>query len=183
VVESKFTKSLSNQGTQKAGLSLLLSDRRFQVPNIQTKRRILELVGKSESFGTQTFDAIMTPEPSPPISLANVDGYFADLRFIEMKTTKKPIQDEALRGFFFGATEREYEMARILGPRYLLAFVILNSLNSYNRPFAVLLTLNEVQRRTRARRVQYQVNLKTDTVITSDDGWLLLFGEASDIPS
>jgi hypothetical protein len=182
MADSKFTKSQSNQGTQTAGLSLLLSDPRFQVPNIATKRRILELIGKSDRFGVQTFDAVMTSQPGPPVSLETVEGSFPDLRLIEMKTTKKPIQDETLRGFFFGATEREYEMAQTLGSRYLFAFVVLNSLNSYKRPFAVLLTLDEVQRRTRARRVQYQVNFKTSIEVSLDDGWLLLFGDDSDIP-
>jgi hypothetical protein len=46
----------------------------------------------------------------------------------------------------------------------------------------VLLTLDEVQRRTRARRVQYQVNFKTSIEVSLDDGWLLLFGDDSDIP-
>ena len=31
-----------------------------------------------------------------------------------MKSTRKPIRNEALSGFFFGATEREYEMAEPL---------------------------------------------------------------------
>jgi hypothetical protein len=59
--DSKFIKSPANSGTEKAGLSLLLADQRFQVPNLATKRRILELIGKTEAFGTQTFDAVMTP--------------------------------------------------------------------------------------------------------------------------
>ena len=46
------------------------------------------------------------------------------LRLIEMKTTKKAIQNASLHGFFFGATEREYDMARALGDRYLFAFIV-----------------------------------------------------------
>ena len=185
VVDNKFGKSKSNQGVQKAGLSLLLTDGRFQVADLATKRRILELIGKSDRFGAQTFDAVMTPEPAPPITAENVDGLFGDLRLIEMKTTKKPIQDDSLQGFFFGATEREYDMARTLGPRYLFAFVVLNSFNAYGKPFAVLLTLDEVERRTRSRRVQYQVNFESNlsTVGGAGPGWLVLFGDDADIPS
>src|SRR5262245_40248670 len=183
---SKFTKSLANSGTEKAGLSLLLANQRFQVPNLATKRRILELIGKSEGFGTQTFDAVMTPIAEPPITVENVDGLFPDLRLIEMKTTRKPIQNASLNGFFFGATEREYEMARTLGERYLFAFIVLNSANEYLQPFAVLLTLDEVERRTRKRRTQYQVNFRSDMTLGSadgsDDDWLVLLGEEADIP-
>ncbi|HZD80269.1 MAG TPA: hypothetical protein VE646_09550 [Actinomycetota bacterium] len=75
-----------------------------------------------------------------------------------MKTTRKRIRDESLLGFFFGATEREYDMARTLGDRYLFAFIVLNDTNDYGRSFAVLLPLDEVERRTQKRRIQYQVN-------------------------
>lgn len=182
---SKFTKSLSNKGTEKEGISLLLTDARFQVVDLLTKRRILELIGKPGAFGTQTFDAVMTPEPAAPITLDNVDSAFPTLRLIEMKTTRKPIQNECLHGFFFGATEREYEMARTLGESYLFAFIVLNEANEYGRPFAVLLTLDEVERRTLSRRVQYQVNFRSDltSVGGAGAGWVVLFGDESDLPS
>lgn len=129
-----------------------LGDPRFQVVDLRTKRRILQLIGKPGSFGTQTFDAVMTPEPVPQITLENVDVHFPTLRLVEMKTTRKKVRNERLEGFFFGATEREYEMARTLGDRYLFAFIVLNDANDYGRPFAVLLTLDEVQRRTGVQR-------------------------------
>ena len=53
-------------------------------------------------------------------------------------------------------------MAKALGPRYCFAFVVLNETNVFSKPFAVLLNLEEVEQRTRARRVQYQVNFRTD---------------------
>jgi hypothetical protein len=127
--QSKFTKSKSNQGTEKEGLGLLLTDPRFQVPNPATKRKFLELIGKTESFGIQTFDALMTAGPVPPVVADNVEGLFPTLRLIEMKTTRNAIKNDALHGFFFGATEREYEMARTLGDRYSFAFIVLSSAN------------------------------------------------------
>jgi len=182
--QSKFEKSRSNKGTEKAGLSLLLTDPRFQVPNLATKRRILELIGKTDAFGIQTFDAIMTPQPTAPVTAENVDGLFPSLRLVEMKTTRKAIQNSALHGFFFGATEREYDMARTLGDHYLFAFIVLSSDNEYGRPFAVLLTLDEVERRTQKRRIQYQVNFRSDLTPVGGpgDGWLVLFGGEADIP-
>jgi len=182
--ESKFTKSRSNAGTEREGLSLLLTDPRFQVPNLATKRRILELIGTTQAFGIQTFDAVMTAEAVGPISPDSVEGLFLDLRLIEMKTTKKAIQNASLHGFFFGATEREYDMARALGDSYLFAFIVLNSANEYGRPFAVLLTLEEVERRTQKRRIQYQVNFRSDltSVGGAGEGWLVLLGDETHIP-
>lgn len=181
---SKFTKSLSNKGTEKEGIGLLLRDARFQVVDLPTKRRILQLIGKPGAFGIQTFDAVMTPQPAPPITRENVDGVFPALRLIELKTTRKRIRNESLEGFFFGATEREYEMARRLGDRYLFAFVVLSTANDYGRPFAVLLTLDEVERRTQNRRIQYQVNFRTDLAAIggAGSGWVVLLGDESYLP-
>jgi hypothetical protein len=106
----------------------------------------------------------MTAEPEEPLTISNLEARLHQLRLVEMKTTKKAIKDENLNGFFFGATEREYAMARALGDKYVFAFVVLNSDNVHNRPFFILLTLEEVERRTRARRVQYQVNFRSDIV-------------------
>jgi hypothetical protein len=186
---TKFDKSLLNSGTEKLGISVLLSDARFQVLNLATKRRIIALlaeggIGGAGQFGHQTFDAVMTPTPRPPLTQDTIDGFFDELTLVEMKTTRKPIRDAALNGFFFGATERERAMARALGDRYRFAFVVLNDANVYGRPFAVLLPLEEVERRTREWRVQYQVSFRTDNVVGGDDeGQLILLGTEADIPS
>jgi hypothetical protein len=179
---SRFTKSLQNRGTEKSGLSILLRDPRFQVVDTPTKRRIIESIGASATFGIQTFDLVMTPEPRPPISLVTVDELFQELTMVEMKVTKKPIRNEALNGFFFGATERERAMATALGDKYRFAFVVLSESNDYGRPFAVLLGLADVERRTRPWRVQYQVNFRTDLTIEADSsGQLVLLGSESDL--
>jgi hypothetical protein len=162
--ETKFGKSLSNRRVENSGLTLLLEDPRFQAPDIKTKRRIVELLPVRGEFGTQTFDAVMTPTPMGGVNVENVEDVLPSLRLIEMKTTRKSIKDGNLNGFFFGATEREYAMAKALGDKYLFAFVVLNNVNIYQRPFFVLLTLEEVERRTRAKRIQYQVNFRSDIV-------------------
>jgi hypothetical protein len=180
---SKFEKSGINKRTEKEGVSLLLRDSRFQLVSLATKRRILELIGVSGSFGTQTFDLVMTPAVVPPITPETVDDHFPTLTLIEMKTTKGAVTDQALRGFFFGATQREYTMAEELGSRYCFAFVVLNETNVFGKPFAVLLTLEEVEQRTRARRVQYQVNFRTDMdPEDTDEEHVIVFGEHGDIP-
>lgn len=181
-MEAKFTKSLSNKGTENKGLALLLTDARFQDVGVLTKRRILERIGIEGAFGIQTFDAIMTEVAQPPITLDNVDHHVDKLRVIEMKTTRKPIASAELRNFFFGATDREYAMAKALGDRYLFAFIVLNDANTYGRPFAALLSIEEVQRRTRARRIQYQVNFRSDIEPSIDGQELVVFGDEAHIP-
>lgn len=162
--ESKFGKSRSNRRVENRGLALLLQDPRFQAPPTPVKRKIIELLPVKGAFGIQTFDAVMTPQPAEVISEHNVARFMEELRLIEMKTTRKPITSPDLNGFFFGATEREYDMARALGDKYMFAFVVLSDENEFGRPFFVLLTLDEVERRTRAKRIQYQVNFRSDIV-------------------
>jgi hypothetical protein len=181
-VESKFTKSLTNSGTQNVGLALLTTDPRFRAVDLLTKRRILDLIGTSTSYGIQTFDAIMTPPETPALTADNIDRYVDGIRMVEMKSTRKPIKNAGLSGFFFGATEREYAMAQALGDRYLFAFIVLNDNNEYGHPFAVLLTLAEVKLRTRSQRIQYQVNFRSDIDSAASADSMIVFGGEEHIP-
>ena len=155
-------KSKRNRVVEKAGLhDVLLKDPRFQAPTTETKKAILKGLGLGDTklYGPQSFDAIMLPQPTEPIDVSTLPRYLDQIILVEMKTTKKPIKDASLAGFFFGATQREYDLAAKLGDRFRFAFVVLNSANIYSKPFAVLLTLQELEHRTRTKRIQYQVNL------------------------
>ncbi len=155
-------KSKRNRVVEKAGLQdVLLKDPRFQAPSTETKKALLKALGLGDTklYGPQSFDAIMLPQPSELIDETTLPRYLEQIVLIEMKTTKKPIKDAGLAGFFFGATQREYDLAAKLGDKFRFAFVVLNSVNAYGKPFAVLLTLPELEHRTRAKRIQYQVNL------------------------
>ncbi len=155
-------KSKRNRVVEKTGLQdVLLKDRRFQAPSTETKKAILKALGLGDTklYGPQSFDAIMLPQATEPIDESTLPRHLEQIVLVEMKTTKKPIKDAGLAGFFFGATQREYDLAAKLGDKFRFAFVVLNSANTYGKPFAVLLTLPELEHRTRAKRIQYQVNL------------------------
>lgn len=155
-------KSRRNRVVEKAGLKdVLLRDRRFQAPTTETKKAILMALGLGDSklYGPQSFDAIMLPQATELIDETTLPRHLEQIVLVEMKTTKKPIKDAGLAGFFFGATQREYDLAAKLGDKFRFAFVVLNSANAYGKPFAVLLTLPELEHRTRSKRIQYQVNL------------------------
>ena len=176
-LEATHTKSKSNKRSESAALRVLLTDRRFQDPDLTLKKRLLSLLDlPSGSYGTKTFDAIMTPLPEREITADNVHRHMSSLRLVEMKSTLKAIEDATLNGFFFGATDNEYQMARALGDRYLFAFVVLGSENYYRRPFAVLLTLDQVTERTKQKRLQYQVNFRTDMDLMLLSQEVIVFG-------
>jgi hypothetical protein len=171
----KFTKSTSNARTQKVGLGILLGDPRFQEVDLATKRAILKQLVPLGEYGPQSFDCVMTPSPVEALTVENVESHVATLRLVEMKTTRKPIKNPALNQFFFGATAREFDLARALGDRFLFAFVVLNTINEFGRPFAVLLTHDQVVARTRTKRVQFQVNFHSNTDPSTSHHELVLF--------
>lgn len=161
----RYRRSLDNLKVQSEGLSMLLADPRFQAPPLSVKRLLVESMGFAAggSYGARTFDAIMTQRPEETLTTWNLERMLPTLRLIEMKTSRKPVPDASLRNFFFGATKNEYDLAELLGDRYLFAFVVLNDNNVYGRPFVVLLTLAQVEARTRSKRIQFQVNLGPPT--------------------
>ena len=160
--EPEASASSKRLGTESDGLSLLLEDSRIQVLDLSTKKRILELFFVSGAFKPQTFDAVMTDEPAPPLTVENIEDHLDSLTLMEMKTTRAPIKNRTLNGFFFGATDNEFQMAKALKDRYVFAFVVLNDANDYGKPFFVLLTLEQLHARTRTSRIQYQINFRSD---------------------
>ena len=158
----KHERSRANQQVERSALDLLLTNPRIQAPGPLVRKALLLALGVTGNFGARSFDCVLTEHPSPPLSEEGLVGSLDTLRLVEMKSTKAPIRSTALNGFFFGATAREFDLAKELGDKYLFAFVVLNSGNDYGRPFAVLLTLAQLEARIRTKRVQFQVNLRTD---------------------
>ena len=163
MVEAKFLKSGLNLGTERKATDLVLDDKRFQKPTSALKAKILKGIHPDiGDWSQKTFDLIMTSTACDSVTEANVEALLDDIRVVEVKTTRKPIRNKALNNFFFGSTERQYQLARALGDRHRYAFAVLNSDNDYGRPFFVLLTLEQVEKKTRTRRLQYQVNFRSD---------------------
>ena len=160
--EPLLSASAKRLGTETDGLSVLLEDKRMQALDLPTKKRILELLMVSGAFKPQSFDAVMTAEPAEPLTIDNLEDHMHHLTLVEMKTTRAAIRNAALNNFFFGATDNEFQMAKALKSKYVFAFVVINDDNDYGRPFFVLLTLEQLQARTRNSRIQYQINFRND---------------------
>ena len=153
---TKFGKSGRNRTVETDATDVVLKDRRFQRLDLATKKRLLELLEVRGTWTHRTFDLVMTPAEVDQIHANNVGSLYSDVTVIEIKSTRKPIRDQSLSGFFFGATETEYQLAEALGDRLRYAFVVLNNNNTFGRPFFVLLTKEQVDQRTRTKRVQFQ---------------------------
>lgn len=150
-----FVITVSNNITEKEGVNFLLENYTgFFKVDLHTKKELLDLLNIEHRF-LQSFDLIYVPEMVGKIADTGfVQTYLEDILLIELKTTKKYLPDNP-KGFFFGATENEFNFGEILGSRFRFCFV---SLNERGSSYA-LLTLDELEGRIKNRRIQYQINL------------------------
>jgi hypothetical protein len=90
--------------------------------------------------------AFVTPEV--------IETHVDEIILIELKVTKKFLPMSP-KGFFFGATENEFKFGELLGDRFRFCFVCLHP-GSISH---VLLSIDELEKLIRTRRIQYQINL------------------------
>ena len=153
--KQSFTLTLSNNVTEKEGVLFLLDNHTgFFKIDLETKKELLDLL-KIERRYLQSFDLIYISEMvGKTINSDFLRTYLEDIIFIELKTTKKYLPENP-KGFFFGATENEFNFGKLLKDRFLFCFVTLNE----KAPSFVLLTIEELDKRIRNKRIQYQINL------------------------
>ena len=150
-----FLITVSNNITEKEGVNYLLENYTgFFKIDLATKKHLLDLL-KIEQRYLQSFDLIYVPEMVGKVADTGfVQTNLEDILLVELKTTKKYLPENP-KGFFFGATENEFNFGKILGARFRFCFV---SLNEKGSSYA-LLTLDELEERIKNRRIQYQINL------------------------
>ena len=150
-----FVLTLSNNVTEKEGVNFLIENYTgFFKIDLATKKELLDLLEIEHRF-LQAFDLIYVPEMVGKIIDAGfIQTYLEDIILVELKTTKKYLPENP-KGFFFGATENEFNFGKKLGPRFRFCFV---SLNEKGSSYAFL-TLDELEDRIKNRRIQYQINL------------------------
>ncbi len=127
--EHSFTITLSNNRTEKAGLQRLLdAEPAWILPDKNSRREILEAFGLPKTF-SRAFDLVWIKgrkrtDPASPLT-ATPEG----ITLIELKTTRKNLPDNP-HGFFFGATENEFALAKRLGDSFRFCFVCLHDARS-----------------------------------------------------
>ena len=150
-----FTLTLSNNVTEKEGVNYLIENHTgFFKIDLSTKKKILDLLQIEHRF-LQSFDMIYIPNlVGKEINGDEIETYLEDMILVELKTTKKYLPNNP-KGFFFGATENEFNFGEILGDKFRFCFV---SLHEKGSSFA-LLTIEELDLIIRNKRIQYQINL------------------------
>jgi hypothetical protein len=148
-----YTITLSNNHTEKQAIDYLIAaDNRFLLPNREGRKQIMEALGLDKKY-SRTFDLFIIPgrtNNEQEVTLTDAKKII----LIELKTTQKYLPNNP-KGFFFGATQNEFDLAKMLGNQYNFCFV---SLHPDSLGYS-LCTLPELEKRISIKRVQYNINL------------------------
>jgi len=148
-----YTITLENNRSEKEALTFLLdSDVNFLNPTKESRKLILELMNIDKKY-IRAFDLILIPGHTNLEEIIELNKP-EEIVLVELKTTKKKHVNLPY-GFFFGATESEFSIATQLGEAYRFCFV---SLHEDSKGF-VMLTLDQLNKIIKKKRIQYQINL------------------------
>lgn len=150
-----FVITLSNNNTEKEGISFLINNYTgFFEATKESKKEILKLLSLDFKY-SRTFDLIYIPNLQQ-VELTNnhLKTHIEDIILIELKTTKKYLPNNP-KGFFFGATETEFTLAKTLGSKFRFCFVCLNEKSKS----ISMQTLDELETIIKYKRIQFQINL------------------------
>ncbi|WP_412559473.1 hypothetical protein [Winogradskyella sp. MIT101101] len=150
-----FKLTLSNNVTEKQGINYLIEEHTgfFKIDK-ETKKLLLDKVGVPYNY-LQSFDMVYIPKlKGIEFEKEYIETHLDEILFIELKTTKKYLPENP-KGFFFGATENEFNFGKLLGDRFRFCFVCLNE----KSPSYVMLTIKELEKIIRNKRIQFQINL------------------------
>lgn len=148
--------TLSNNKTEKEALNLLLAEREdLLIPDAKGRMAIVEALGIDKRF-RRTFDLVRIPGHRFGETQVEIQDP-GSISLFEIKSTKKLLPNFP-KGFFFGATENEFDLAKLLGARFQFCFVSLHPKQPTDKRIAYL-SLDELEKLIRTKRTQFQVNL------------------------
>lgn len=152
--DHSFLITVSNNKTEIGGFDYLLALPGFYRADSAAKKQILTLLDLPLSF-RKAFDLVYIEDLAVQIVTPEiVEVYIDKIILVELKTTKKYLP-ESPKGFFFGATENEFNFGKLLGDKFRFCFVCLNE----RSPSHKMLTVDDLEPLIRTRRIQFQINL------------------------
>jgi hypothetical protein len=110
-----FLITISNNITEKEGINYLIQNHiGFFKIDLVTKKILLNKLEKDHRF-LQSFDLIYIPNlENQVITSKTIETNLEEIILVELKTTKKYLPENP-KGFFFGATENEFNFAELMG--------------------------------------------------------------------
>jgi hypothetical protein len=155
VADQSFTITRKNNATEKEGIQYMESlGQGFFFVNKDERKRILELLEQPKNF-SRSFDMVRIPRlAEADLSIAAIETHIDEVTLIELKCTRAFLPNNP-KGFFFGATQNEFDFGERLGDKFRFCFVCLNPESLSH----AMLSVPELEKIIRTRRIQYQINL------------------------
>jgi len=153
--DQSFTITRKNNATEKEGIQYMESlGQGFFFVNKDERQRILELLEQPKNF-SRSFDMIQIPRlAGSELSIETIETHIDEITLIELKCARAFLPNNP-KGFFFGATQNEFDFGERLADKFRFCFVCLNP---ESRSHAML-SVPELEQIIRTRRIQYQINL------------------------
>jgi hypothetical protein len=153
--DASFTITRKNNATEKEGIQYMESlNRGYFFVDKDERKRILELLDQPKNF-SRSFDMVHIPRlAGSQLSLETIETHIDEVTLIELKCTRASLPNNP-KGFFFGATQNEFDFGERLGNKFRFCFVCLNPQSLSH----ALLSVPELEQIIRTRRIQYQINL------------------------
>jgi hypothetical protein len=155
MADKSFTITLANNKLEKDGIEHMKASATgyFSLDNPERKH-ILDIIGQPHKY-VRAFDMIYIPRfEGTVVTQETIDAHIDEITLVELKVTRKYLPENP-KGFFFGATQNEFDFGELLGDKFRFCFVSLHE----NGSSYVLLTIAELEAIIRNRRIQYQINL------------------------
>jgi len=155
MADQSFTITRKNNATEKEGIQYMESlNAGFFYIDKDERKRILELLEQPKNFA-RSFDMIHIPRlAGEELSLEASETHIDEVTLVELKCTRAFLPANP-KGFFFGATQNEFDFGERLGDKFRFCFVCLNPESLSH----ALLSVPKLEEIIRTRRIQYQINL------------------------
>jgi hypothetical protein len=155
VPDHSFTITRKNNATEKEGIQYMESlNEGFFVIDKNERKRILELLEQPKNFA-RSFDMVHIPRlAGEQLSLEAIETHIDEVTLVELKCTRDLLPNNP-KGFFFGATQNEFDFGERLGDKFRFCFVCLNPESLSH----ALLSVPKLEEIIRTSRIQYQINL------------------------
>lgn len=153
--DQSFTITRKNNATEKEGIQYMESlNAGFFFVNRDERKRILELLDQPKNFA-RSFDMVLVPRlAGAALSIEAIETHIDEITLIELKCTRAFLPNNP-KGFFFGATQNEFDFGERLHDKFRFCFVCLNPASLSH----ATLTVPELETKMRTKRIQYQINL------------------------
>lgn len=126
----------------------------FHVPALKLRKELLtQLIENPDLIRSYDLIKLNEQRESPLELITPIE--LEQLKLVEVKSSNRNLNPD-LRNYYFSVQEREIQLAKMMGNRFVFVFVIYPRNGS--APFHQEMSWTEIESRTRKKRTQFNIN-------------------------